>query len=62
MPVVAVGAAFDFWSGAVSEAPRILRGSGFEWVHRLAKEPRRLWPRYVIGNPRFLLMTWQHRR
>jgi N-acetylglucosaminyldiphosphoundecaprenol N-acetyl-beta-D-mannosaminyltransferase len=62
MPVVPVGAAFDFWSGAVSEAPRILRGSGFEWVHRLAKEPRRLWPRYVIGNPRFLLMTWQHRR
>jgi N-acetylglucosaminyldiphosphoundecaprenol N-acetyl-beta-D-mannosaminyltransferase len=62
IPVVPVGAAFDFWSGAVKEAPRILRGSGFEWVHRLAKEPRRLWPRYVIGNPRFLLSAWHHSR
>jgi len=61
IPVVPVGAAFDFWSGAVKEAPRILRGSGFEWVYRLAKEPRRLWPRYVVGNPRFLLSARRHR-
>src|SRR5262249_28123617 len=43
MPIVPVGAAFDFWSGDVKEAPEILHGSGLEWLHRLASEPRRLW-------------------
>jgi N-acetylglucosaminyldiphosphoundecaprenol N-acetyl-beta-D-mannosaminyltransferase len=62
IPVVPVGAAFDFWSGAIREAPRILQGTGLEWVYRLAKEPRRLWRRYLIGNPRFLLSAWRHRR
>jgi N-acetylglucosaminyldiphosphoundecaprenol N-acetyl-beta-D-mannosaminyltransferase len=61
MPVVPVGAAFDFWSGAVKEAPRRLQGSGLEWVYRLASEPRRLWRRYLFGNPRFLLSAWRHR-
>lgn len=62
MPVVPVGAAFDFWSGAIREAPRFLQGSGLEWIYRLAREPRRLWRRYLIGNPRFLLSAWRHRR
>ncbi|MDQ1174268.1 N-acetylglucosaminyldiphosphoundecaprenol N-acetyl-beta-D-mannosaminyltransferase [Microbacterium testaceum] len=50
---VCVGAAFDFLSGTVPEAPRFLRGSGFEWVYRFIKEPRRLWRRYLIGNAQF---------
>ena len=62
MPIVPVGAAFDFWSGAVMEAPRFVHGSGLEWLHRLASEPRRLWRRYLLGNPRFLLTAWRHRR
>ena len=49
-----VGAAFDFLSGEVREAPLFLRGSGLEWLYRLAMEPRRLWRRYVIGNLFFL--------
>jgi N-acetylglucosaminyldiphosphoundecaprenol N-acetyl-beta-D-mannosaminyltransferase len=61
MPIVPVGAAFDFWSGEVSEAPAILHGSGLEWLHRLASEPRRLWHRYLVGNPRFLVAAWRHR-
>jgi N-acetylglucosaminyldiphosphoundecaprenol N-acetyl-beta-D-mannosaminyltransferase len=61
MPIVPVGAAFDFWSGEVSEAPAILHGSGLEWLHRLASEPRRLWHRYLVGNPRFLFAAWRHR-
>lgn len=61
MPVVPIGAAFDFWSGAIREAPEALHGSGFEWLHRLASEPRRLWRRYLLGNPRFLLAAWRHR-
>jgi N-acetylglucosaminyldiphosphoundecaprenol N-acetyl-beta-D-mannosaminyltransferase len=61
MPIVPVGAAFDFWSGTVKEAPRLIQGSGLEWLYRLAAEPRRLWRRYLIGNPRFLLSAWRHR-
>jgi N-acetylglucosaminyldiphosphoundecaprenol N-acetyl-beta-D-mannosaminyltransferase len=61
IPIVPVGAAFDFWSGAVPEAPAFLHGSGFEWVYRLSREPRRLWRRYLIGNPRFLVSAWRHR-
>jgi N-acetylglucosaminyldiphosphoundecaprenol N-acetyl-beta-D-mannosaminyltransferase len=61
IPVVPVGAAFDFWSGAIKEAPRVLQGSGLEWVYRLAQEPRRLWRRYLLGNPRFVLSAWRHR-
>lgn len=59
--VVPVGAAFDFWAGQVAEAPRWLHGSGLEWVYRLLREPRRLWRRYLIGNPRFVLGAVQHR-
>lgn len=62
IPIVPVGAAFDFWSGAVAEAPAYLHGSGFEWVYRFSREPRRLWRRYLIGNPRFLMSAWRHRR
>jgi N-acetylglucosaminyldiphosphoundecaprenol N-acetyl-beta-D-mannosaminyltransferase len=60
VPVVPVGAAFDFWAGRIREAPRFLRSSGFEWMHRLASEPRRLWRRYLLGNPRFLFSATRH--
>lgn len=53
--VIPVGAAFDFMAGRVEEAPKILHGTGLEWLHRLRMEPRRLWRRYLIGNPRFLM-------
>lgn len=51
---VAVGAAFDFVAGTVSEAPRWIQGTGLEWIYRLKSDPRRLWRRYLFGNPRFL--------
>lgn len=54
VPVVAVGAAFDFHAGAKRQAPAWLREVGLEWLFRLATEPRRLWRRYLIGNPVFL--------
>ena len=53
-PLVAVGAAFDFISGSVSQAPPWMRENGLEWAYRLAREPRRLWRRYLIGNAVFL--------
>jgi len=51
---IAVGAAFDFLSGNVKEAPKIFRVSGLEWLFRLILEPRRLAGRYIIGNYKFI--------
>lgn len=62
IPIVNVGAAFDFVAGTVVEAPAWLRGTGFEWMFRFAKEPRRLWKRYIFGNVRFVwasLTRWR---
>ncbi|CAM4063496.1 UDP-N-acetyl-D-mannosaminuronic acid transferase [Pseudomonas reidholzensis] len=55
--VVCGGAIIDFLGGKVTRAPRWLRRVGGEWVYRLLKEPKRLFKRYVIGNPMFLLRT-----
>jgi N-acetylglucosaminyldiphosphoundecaprenol N-acetyl-beta-D-mannosaminyltransferase len=52
--ILCVGAAFDFVAGTMERAPSWMRRSGLEWVHRLSREPRRLWRRYLIGNPRFV--------
>ena len=52
--LIAIGAAYDFHTGAVRQAPRWLQRSGLEWLFRLVTEPRRLWRRYVYDNPRFL--------
>ena len=49
-----VGAAFDFISGRVRQAPRLFMNLGLEWLFRLAVEPRRLWRRYIYHNPRFV--------
>lgn len=61
-PVLAgVGAAFDFFSGRKNEAPAWMKRSGLQWAHRLASDPRRLWKRYLIGNPRFLILLARER-
>jgi alpha-1,3-mannosyltransferase len=51
----AVGALFDFIAGEVQRAPAWVRAARFEWIYRLAREPHRLWRRYVLGNPIFML-------
>jgi N-acetylglucosaminyldiphosphoundecaprenol N-acetyl-beta-D-mannosaminyltransferase len=51
-----VGAAFDFYAGDVKRAPRWMHRSGLEWLHRLVSEPRRLWRRYLIMAPRFVML------
>jgi N-acetylglucosaminyldiphosphoundecaprenol N-acetyl-beta-D-mannosaminyltransferase len=48
------GACFDFVSGAVRRGPRWMTDRGLEWLFRLMLEPRRMFRRYVIGNPLFL--------
>lgn len=54
-PIVCVGAAFAFAAGVARRAPRILQQSGFEWCWRLAREPRRLWRRYLLDDTRFVV-------
>jgi N-acetylglucosaminyldiphosphoundecaprenol N-acetyl-beta-D-mannosaminyltransferase len=49
-----VGALFDYVSGHVPRAPGWLADNGLEWIFRLAVEPRRMWRRYLLGNPVFL--------
>lgn len=56
LTMLGVGAAFDFHSGRVRQAPGALQRLGLEWLFRLAMEPRRLWKRYARQNPRFVLM------
>lgn len=55
--MIGVGAAFDFLSGRVRQAPAWIRGSGMEWLWRLTREPRRLAPRYLRSAPLFALRT-----
>ena len=53
--LIGVGAAFDIHSGLKPEAPTWVQHSGFQWLFRLLLEPRRLWRRYLINNPLFVL-------
>jgi exopolysaccharide biosynthesis WecB/TagA/CpsF family protein len=55
IPTLAVGAAFDYLAGVLREPHPLVRRAGLEWLHRLILEPRRLWKRYAVLNPRFLL-------
>ena len=55
--ILAVGAAFNFHAGHVKQAPRWMMKSGLEWLFRLSVEPKRLWRRYITGNPRFVLLV-----
>jgi N-acetylglucosaminyldiphosphoundecaprenol N-acetyl-beta-D-mannosaminyltransferase len=56
VPVMAaVGAAFDFHAGRISQAPPWMQERGLEWTYRIAQEPRRLLPRYLYYNPAFVL-------
>lgn len=58
---VGVGAFFDFQAGEIQRAPGWMNRLGLEWVHRLFKEPKRMWRRYVYGNPRFLYRVMRQR-
>ncbi len=55
--MLTVGAAFDFHTGRVRQAPRLLQRAGLEWAFRLSQEPRRLWRRYALNNPLFVVLA-----
>jgi N-acetylglucosaminyldiphosphoundecaprenol N-acetyl-beta-D-mannosaminyltransferase len=52
--MVGVGAAFDFHTGRLKQAPRWMRENGLEWFFRLLAEPRRLWRRYLVYGSQFV--------
>jgi len=52
--MVGVGAAFDIRAGLLPDAPTWMKSAGLQWLHRLLREPRRLWRRYLTNNPQFL--------
>jgi hypothetical protein len=53
--VAAVGAAFDYHAGLLKTPPAWMQRAGLEWLWRLGLEPRRLWRRYVVLNPAYLV-------
>jgi N-acetylglucosaminyldiphosphoundecaprenol N-acetyl-beta-D-mannosaminyltransferase len=55
--MIGIGAAFDFISGNKPQAPRWMQRNGLEWFFRLASEPGRLWRRYLLSYPRFILLV-----
>src|SRR5512144_33893 len=59
--LVGVGGLFDFYSGRIRRAPKLVRDLSLEWAWRLAVEPRRLWKRYLLGNVAFLaqVLWWE---
>jgi N-acetylglucosaminyldiphosphoundecaprenol N-acetyl-beta-D-mannosaminyltransferase len=59
---IGVGGLFDFYSDKIPRAPQWMREIGLEWLWRLIREPRRMWRRYVVGNPLFLIRVWRESR
>lgn len=55
--MLGVGASFDFYAGNIKESPEWLGKLGLEWLFRLTQEPKRLWRRYLILNPRFMWLA-----
>ncbi len=54
MPILAVGAAFDYYAGLLKEPPEFLQRVGLQWLYRLVQEPGRLWRRYLFTNSQFV--------
>lgn len=60
----AIGAVFDFYAQTKSRAPVWVQKIGCEWLHRLLTEPKRVWRRYLINNPKFisLVFAWRFKK
>jgi N-acetylglucosaminyldiphosphoundecaprenol N-acetyl-beta-D-mannosaminyltransferase len=54
--ICCIGAVFDFYAETCKRAPDWIINLGLEWLHRLGKEPKRLWRRYLLGNPKFIAL------
>jgi N-acetylglucosaminyldiphosphoundecaprenol N-acetyl-beta-D-mannosaminyltransferase len=59
---VGIGATLDFVAGILPRAPTWMSDNGLEWMFRLAREPRRLWKRYLLRDPKFAIILLQTMR
>ena len=55
--MIGVGAAFDFHTGRLQDSPQWIKRLGLQWLHRLMQEPGRLWKRYLVNNPLFIMQA-----
>lgn len=54
--LLAVGGSLDFVAGTIPRAPQWMSRSGLEWLFRLSREPKRLWRRYLVRDPKFAVL------
>lgn len=59
--VMGVGGSFDVVAGVTDRAPVWMQKYGLEWLYRFLQEPRRMWKRYIIGNARFIFLTYKYK-
>lgn len=59
--VMGVGGSFDVVAGVTDRAPKWMQNHGLEWFYRFIQEPARLWKRYVIGNLKFVALTYRYK-
>ena len=59
--VMGVGGSFDVIAGVTDRAPKWMQDHGLEWFYRFVQEPGRLWKRYIIGNAKFVLLTFKYK-
>jgi N-acetylglucosaminyldiphosphoundecaprenol N-acetyl-beta-D-mannosaminyltransferase len=55
-PMMAIGAAFDFFAGNIKHAPHWMQNIGLEWLYRLIQDPKKLWKRYLTTNLHFIYL------
>lgn len=59
--VMGVGGSFDIVAGVTKRAPEWFQEHGMEWFYRFIQEPRRMWKRYIIGNAKFVALTYKYK-
>ncbi|MEG2295995.1 MAG: WecB/TagA/CpsF family glycosyltransferase, partial [Oscillospiraceae bacterium] len=59
--VMGVGGSFDIVAGVTERAPIWWQKHGLEWFYRFLQEPRRMWKRYIIGNAKFVVLTYKYK-
>lgn len=59
--VMGVGGSFDVVAGVTDRAPTWMQEHGLEWFYRFIQEPGRLWKRYIIGNLKFVALTYKYK-
>ncbi|MBQ8317538.1 MAG: WecB/TagA/CpsF family glycosyltransferase [Lachnospiraceae bacterium] len=59
--VMGVGGSFDIVAGVTERAPIWFQNHGLEWFYRFIQEPRRMWKRYIVGNVKFVILTYKYK-